>query len=54
MCVGSAWTHLPDCMMDAFLKAVEDKKNGTVTGGEIHQEAVSTSAENVKEVLNLG
>ena len=54
MCKGSAWTHLPECMMDAFLKAVEDKANGTVTGGEIHQEAVATTPENVKEILKLG
>lgn len=54
MCKASAWTHLPECMMDAFLKAVEDKANGTVTGGEIHQEAVATTPENVKEILKLG
>lgn len=53
LCKGSAWTYLPDCMMDAFLKAVADKANGTVTGGEIHQEAVGTTPENVKDILHL-
>jgi len=53
MCEASAWTYLPDCMMDAFLKAVADKESGTVTGGEIHQNAVATNAENVKEILNM-
>lgn len=53
MCKGSAWTYLPDCMMDAFLRAVEDKQTGTVRGGEIHQEAVGTSPDNVREILHL-
>lgn len=53
MCVASAWTYLPDCMMQGFLSAVADKLNGTVTGGEIHQEAVATNADNVKEILKM-
>lgn len=48
---GSVYTHLPECLYEGFLKAVETKQTGEFSEPEIHQEVVATSAENVKELF---
>ncbi|MBC5580685.1 substrate-binding domain-containing protein [Anaerofilum sp. BX8] len=48
---GSVYTHLPECLYDGFLKAVETKQTGEFSEAEIHQEVIATSAENVEEMF---